>query len=74
MPWCHFSNAIDWSGRPPVIDLRVPVSPGHLLALADSLPSGALNDAQQETVQALRDGILALVKHETVMPIADDPV
>ena len=33
---------------------------GQLLALVDSLHAGTLNDAQRETVQALRAGILAM--------------
>jgi hypothetical protein len=49
-------------------------SPAHLLALVDSLRNGTLNDAWQETVRALRDGILALVRHETVTPSVVDPV
>jgi integrase len=40
---------------------------GQLLALVDSLSSGTLNNAQRETVQALRDGILALVDLEAKM-------
>jgi hypothetical protein len=48
----------------PLVDLIVPVRPGLLLALVDSLHAGTLNDAQQETVQALRDGILALVEQD----------
>jgi hypothetical protein len=37
-------------------------SPGQLLALVDSPHPAKLNDAQQETVQALRIAILALVE------------
>ena len=37
---------------------------GQLLALVDALRAGTLNDAQRETVQALRQGILALVEQE----------
>ena len=40
---------------------------GQLLALVDSLFSGTLNDAQKETVQALRTGILALAEQEIEM-------
>jgi hypothetical protein len=40
---------------------------GQLLALVDSLFSGTLNDAQKETVQALRTGILALAEMEAQM-------
>lgn len=35
---------------------------GQLLALVDALRDGTLNENQRETVQALRDGILALVE------------
>jgi hypothetical protein len=35
---------------------------GQLLALVDALHIGTLNDAQRETVQALRMGILALAQ------------
>jgi hypothetical protein len=34
-------------------------SSGQLLALVDALHAGTLNDAQRETAQALRAGILA---------------
>jgi len=37
----------------------VPPNRGQLLALVDALHSGTLNDAQRETMQALRAGILA---------------
>ncbi len=40
----------------------MPPTSGQLLALVDSLRSGTLNDAQQETVQALRAGILTLAQ------------
>jgi integrase len=40
----------------------IPPTSGQLLALVDSLRSGTLNDTQQETVQALRAGILALAQ------------
>lgn len=36
-----------------------PFTGGQLLALVDALRAGTLNDAQRETVQALREGILA---------------
>jgi integrase/recombinase XerD len=39
-----------------------PLTGGQLLALVDALRAGTLNDAQRETVQALRQGILALVE------------
>jgi hypothetical protein len=39
--------------------------PAQLLALVDALHAGTLNDAQRETVQALRTAILALVEQET---------
>jgi integrase/recombinase XerD len=40
---------------------QVPLStPAELVALVDSLGSGTLNEHQRETVQALREGILAL--------------
>jgi hypothetical protein len=40
---------------------QVPFStPAELVALVDSLRSGTLNERQCETVQALREGILAL--------------
>jgi integrase/recombinase XerD len=35
---------------------------GQLLALVDALSSGTLNDRQKQTVQALREGILALAE------------
>jgi hypothetical protein len=41
---------------------------GKLLALVDALHAGTLNDAQRETVQALRAGILALTEQETTTP------
>ena len=37
-----------------------PPESGQLLALGDALHAGTLNDAQRETVQALRAGILAI--------------
>ncbi len=37
-----------------------PPDSGQLLALVDALHAGTLNDAQRETVQALRAGILAM--------------
>lgn len=40
----------------------IPPTSGQLLALVDSLRGGTLNDAQQETVQTLRAGILALAQ------------
>jgi hypothetical protein len=40
----------------------MPPTGGQLLALVDALRDGTLNESQRETVQALRDGILALVK------------
>jgi integrase/recombinase XerD len=42
-----------------------PLTGGQLLALVDALRAGTLNDAQRETVRALRQGILALVERET---------
>jgi integrase len=39
-----------------------PPSSGQLLALVDALHAGTLNDAQRETVHALRAGILALAQ------------
>jgi hypothetical protein len=39
-----------------------PPDSGQLLALVDALHAGTLNDAQRETVQALRVGILALAE------------
>jgi hypothetical protein len=44
MPWRCFPKIIDWLGRPLVVDLRVSVSHGYLLALIDSLHAGTLND------------------------------
>ena len=44
------------------------------VALVDALHAGTLNDVQREMVQALRDGILVLVRHETMTPIAEAPV
>ena len=40
--------------------LPEPTTPAHLLAMVDALQSGTLNDHQRETVQQLRDGILAM--------------
>ena len=40
-----------------------PPDSGQLLALVDALHAGTLNDAQRETVQALRTGILALAEN-----------
>ena len=40
-----------------------PPDSGQLLALVDALHAGTLNDAQRETVQALRTGLLALVEN-----------
>ena len=39
---------------------------GQLLALVDTLRNGALNEAQQETVRALRAGILAMTEGHSV--------
>ncbi|MEP7136551.1 MAG: site-specific integrase [Chloroflexota bacterium] len=39
-------------------------TPAELVALVDSLGSGTLNEQQRETVQALREGILALGTRE----------
>jgi integrase len=39
-----------------------PPDSGQLLALVDALHAGTLNDAQRETVQALRAGILAMAR------------
>jgi hypothetical protein len=44
---------------------QAPIStPAELVALVDSLGSGTLNEHQRETVQALREGILALGTRE----------
>jgi len=44
---------------------KVPAAtPAGLIALVDALGSGTLNDQQRETVQALREGILALATRE----------
>ena len=40
-----------------------PPDSGQLLALVDVLHAGTLNDAQRQTVQALRAGILALAEN-----------
>ena len=40
-----------------------PISGGQLLALVDTLRTGALNDDQKQTVVALRTGILMFVAH-----------
>ena len=42
-----------------------PATPGHLLAMVDSLRNGTLNEGQRETVQQLRRAILALAEMET---------
>ena len=39
-----------------------PPSSGQLLALVDALRSGTLNESQQETVRALRAGLVALAE------------
>ena len=39
-----------------------PPDSGQLLALVDALRSGTLNESQQETVRALRAGLLALTE------------
>jgi integrase/recombinase XerD len=41
---------------------RPQTTPGELLALVDSLQNGTLNEAQRETLQILRNCILALVE------------
>jgi hypothetical protein len=41
-----------------------PPDRGQLLALVDAMHAGTLNDAQRETVQALRTGILALAGND----------
>jgi len=41
-----------------------PPDSGQLLALVDALHAGTLNDAQRETVQALRAGILAVAQSD----------
>ncbi len=41
-----------------------PPDSGQLLALVDALYAGTLNDAQRETAQALRSGILALAEND----------
>jgi integrase len=38
----------------------IPPNPAQLLAMVDALQNGTLNDRQRETVQQLRDGILAM--------------
>jgi site-specific recombinase XerD len=40
---------------------------GELVALLDSLRSGTLNDQQATTVQAIRDGIMAMAREETIL-------
>jgi hypothetical protein len=40
----------------------IPPTSGQLLTLVDSPSRGTLDDTQQETVQALRAGILALAQ------------
>ncbi len=39
-------------------------SPAELIALLDSLRSGTLNPSQSETVQAVRNGILAFARND----------
>jgi hypothetical protein len=39
-----------------------PPSNGQLLALVDALRGGTLNESQQETVRALRAGLVALAE------------
>jgi integrase len=50
--------ALDAEATAPVPDS------GQLLALVDALQAGTLNEAQRETVQTLRAGILALAEQE----------
>jgi hypothetical protein len=50
--------ALDAEATAPVPDSR------QLLALVDALQAGTLNEAQRETVQTLRAGILALAEQE----------
>lgn len=45
-------------------DATTPGNPGHLLALVDALCSGTLDEAQRETLHALRAGILALAERQ----------
>ncbi len=42
-----------------------PPDSGQLLALVDALRSGILNETQQETVRALRAGIVALAERDS---------
>jgi hypothetical protein len=63
MLWSYDHKAIGWFGRA-LVDLRVPVRPGQMLALVDSLHAGTLNEFQREAAQALRTGILALVEQD----------
>jgi hypothetical protein len=44
-------------------DATSPPDSGQLLALVDALHAGTLNNAQRETAQALRTGILALAEN-----------
>jgi integrase len=45
---------------------------GELVALVDSLRSGTLNDQQANTVQAIRDGILAIARQEQQGYVMED--
>jgi hypothetical protein len=46
-----------------------PTTPGHLLAMVDSLHNGTLNQGQRETVQQLRRAILSLAETEPADPV-----
>ena len=50
-----------------------PTTPAHLLALVDTLRKGTLNEAQQETIQHLRQAILTLAETENIDLSFDPP-
>lgn len=51
-----------------------PPSSGQLLALVDALRSGTLNESQQETVCALRAGLVALAERATATVDTDQQI
>jgi integrase len=51
-----------------------PPSSGQLLALVDALRSGTLNESQQETVHALRAGLVALAERTATTVDTDRPI
>jgi hypothetical protein len=74
--------AADYYGAMAVIERRLalpedriaaPLEIGQLIALVDSLRTGALNAAQSEAVRQLRAGIAALAEREVVAQVVKVP-